>query len=58
MSRTIWTATHCKNTVALLSSALHLDIIEAPFLNEFDGHVGLHDPGENGIERKDDLKQV
>lgn len=48
--------THRKNTVAFLSGALHLDIVETPFLNEFDCHISLHDPGEDRIKGKNNLK--
>jgi len=50
--------THCKNTIAFLSSTLHLDIVETPFLNEFNGHICLHDPGEDGVKGKDNLKDT
>lgn len=34
----------CKNTITLVVCAVHLDVVIAPFLDEFDGSVCTHDP--------------
>lgn len=49
-------AVYSKDAVALVICAVHFYIVVAPFLDELDGAICAHDPGENRVEGKYDLQ--
>lgn len=46
---------HRQYTITLFTIADHLNVIQTPLLNKFNGEIRLHYPSKDRIEHKDNL---